>query len=334
MTTRNKTFIILAASTLAVASAGFFTWRNTNFLGPDSFCQNTLTTSQLEEVLGQGRLTQNSPDEGTSDVYDFHCSLQRASILSERQSTLSIDLTPETAAFPFQTRTWKEPSNMSYLVDSFTGAVSETKGWAILPDSCWEKIPMSTGNKSVPVVELNLQGGTSSRSAMAHTLVRVTQHVTETVGCSAQVSTTAPVRLIGPTESSERTDASNACGLTGFRLPAGMLLQGKLRPGTERFTTSGGTTSACDLFLVGGDEITVTFSASQDATIVDTIRRSGTMRDLELAVCRNHEMYLGVSVNDPYADLAGEDSVERLTAAKSEALQSFKAALMQQKNCA
>ncbi|MCC5036044.1 hypothetical protein DMH02_023280 [Streptomyces sp. WAC 00631] len=106
------------------------------------------------------------------------------------------------------------------------GSVSApaTRGYAVLPESSWDKVGgiqgsrvVFSGEAPVSTVEAVVQKGSADRAGLARLLTHSARQVAEKAGCAAPARTGVPA-LAAP-ESLRKTDARNACGLKGFSLP-------------------------------------------------------------------------------------------------------------------
>lgn len=349
---RRAKLTVLVGAVVVVAGAGLFSWWNTDVLGQDDFCRGAVSSAEMSAVLdGTGRLTQDL-DYESDDPYGLHCTVRRTSkFVGASQPTADIELTAETAVFPFQSRRWKNPSDMSYLTDGATGAVSETKGWVLLPQNCWDPLSTPKTRNTVPVVEVSTSKATS-RPAMARLALRAAEHVMSSVGCSQQNSPEAPPRLQGPEGSRQphQTDPQKVCDLDGFSLPESTFGKGAVGLGTERATAAGSPTWACDLYLKGpelpkqglqdAERPQITFAVSQDPNVVNGVLRDQDAKDLRrmrggsILKCRQGgDIYVGMNLNDAYGsslDEQGEPTSERT---RGELLSSFVEAVSAERGC-
>lgn len=341
----------LMGAAAVVTGAGLFSWWNTDMLGQDDFCGGAVSSAEMGAVLGgTGRLTQEL-DYESDDPYGFHCTVRRTSkFVGAEQPTADIELIAETADFPFQSRTWKNPSEMSYLTDAATGAVSETKGWVLLPQNCWDPLTTTKTRNKVPVVKVSTDKA-APRPAMARLALRVAQHVMKAAGCSQQNFPEGPLSLQGPEGSGlpRQSDPQKVCDLDSFSLPDSALVNASVRLGTER-TTAGARTWACDLYLKGQelpkqglqDAATpqITFAVSQDPNVVTGVLRSQEAKDLRrmhggsILRCRKGgDLYVGMNINDAYGSSLEEQGEPTSERTRGELLTSFAKAVSEERGC-
>ncbi|WFB08972.1 hypothetical protein LRS74_19435 [Streptomyces sp. LX-29] len=329
--------LVLVGVVTVLTGAGLHVWWNTDAFGRDDFCDGALSSAEVGAVLdGTGRLTQAS-DGLTPDATAPSCEVRRTSrLLGAEQPRLTVGLSNERADFAFQTVVWKNPSGMSYLVGGATGAVSDTRGWVMLPAACRSKLGVDFGKTgTVPVIEVNVTDGDSTRQAVARVAVDAARHVTEKAGCPDK-ALRSPVRLRGPVDSGHvrRSDTNKVCGIKGFRLPERAFIRGKAAPGTELYTGSGTRTWACDVYLQGRSTPQLTFSFSQDPVLAEAARfngSKGTLGTHTMVKCGPEEAYVGVEHNSAYQDLwldnsPADDDLDRV-------LRSFATAVAKDRGC-
>ncbi|SCE43754.1 hypothetical protein [Streptomyces sp. DvalAA-19] len=252
---RNAGIAVTGVAVLA-ACAGLFSWWNTNLLGEAEFCEGVVDSADMRAVLGtQGRLS--TVWSTGSEVPEVACRVNRTSkFLGAEAMEVTLTTAVHKPDFQFQTHVWKNPSAMSYFSKGSTGAVSDERGWVLLPDSCRDKIgTIYPARRQLPeagevtVVEAVMNQGTADRSALAKMLVRAAQRIADDAGCGAGASSDAP-GIQNPSGLST-TDAAAVCRLPGFKLPQNALVKGEATVGKEQTTGSMPGTWSCGLELSG-----------------------------------------------------------------------------------
>lgn len=326
---RRRLLFVLGGLTAVVTLAGaalFIRW-NTNFLGAETLCGGIVTSDDVQSAINSsGRIAEVSSQTATASS-EFRCTVKRTSrFIGTEDVEVTIRTATELGAFPFTTATWKNPSTMSYFKDGASGAVSDTRGWVMLPKACWDRVGSIQGSrrippgpKSVAAVEATVGQGAADRKGLARLLVHAAQKVGESAGCS-RTELRAPSDL--STLSRPRTtDAQNACGIQGFSLPKNSLVKGLAEPGHEQLTGETPHTWACDMYLDGSSKSQISFSVSSDANVIDgALRDSDSFRDIDgnkgvarldeaVLHCEDGDVYFSVRWNSKYdgvlLDLAG-----------------------------
>ncbi|GGQ33724.1 hypothetical protein GCM10010215_67090 [Streptomyces virginiae] len=322
---RNRLLSAAGISALAVFS-GLFFWWNTNLLGDDEFCDGAVTSEELASVLDtKGRLST------TSSVGDskpgFSCSVQRTSkFLGASPMEIQMRTAAQEPDFQFQTHVWKNPSAMSFFSNGSTGAVSDERGWVLLPETCQGKVatfsPSGSSSQTaadVRTVEAIVKQGTANRAELAKTLVKAAQRIAEEAGCAADGANEEP-RLQAVSEAPTAPGA--ACGLAGFTLPPAALLKEEATVGKEQVSGSIPGTWACGMQLAGNAKGVIWFAASSDARIVDPILRKDTLKDLPGGVgvtdrdlnaaalkCGDKMVYFGMRWSDEYRSAVSDRGI-------------------------
>ncbi|GHA31120.1 hypothetical protein GCM10010329_63190 [Streptomyces spiroverticillatus] len=291
-------------------------WRGTDVLGREDFCQGALTSAEASALLdGRGRLTEQEPRKGQV-YYVFTCTVERTSLSGAPSASLSVRPDLNDAGTLLESGVWgTTPSTYSYFTGDVTGSVSENHAWVQLPRGCLAQEAASPGSSTVSGVRVTLSEGSAPRPAMAQAALRAAQHVARRQGCADRGLQQAEPRIQGPAGDggTRPTDPGNACGVKGFRLAGAALLGGAVKPGTERFTGRGTRTWGCDLFLEGPGSPQVTFAVSKDPRFLKSLRPDEADRRLThrpglgSTTCYDQNLYVDMSYNDAYQDLAVTD---------------------------
>ncbi|MFJ8000468.1 hypothetical protein ACIQ7D_25595 [Streptomyces sp. NPDC096310] len=343
--------LVMACSLSLLAFGGMFTWWNTDLFGEQNFCGGKIESSDIASVLDtRGRISQTASQGGSADAPEFHCTIQRTSfLLGTDDMKVTLSTRTKKADFQFQTRAWPDPAGMSFFTGGATGAVSDTRGWIMLPESCWDRVGMlyrgnpSPGNaQSVTTVEAVLDQGEAGREELAGMLARTAQRVADVAGCSGGGKAMAPgLRDAGTwTE----TDPGHACGLAGFALPGSAFVSGKAEKGEERTAGDSAETWACDVRFSGSSESQASFSVTSDADITKATLRQKDFRDLpngtgrinpDSAVlkCGDTSVYFGMNWNDEYRDLNLDQGKDHYTENNRKLFQSFVDAAGKKHHC-
>ncbi|WP_415949920.1 hypothetical protein [Streptomyces sp. KLOTTS4A1] len=299
-----------AAAAVVLVGGGLYGWWNTDVFGQGSFCNEAIASDEISGVLdGQGRLSAATQYE-SKDPYGFRCTVQRTSkFVGGAQPSVGIDLTSDSVSAPFGSRLWKNPSALSYLKgDNAAGGASTTRAWLLLPSSCWEKFSSRQG--AVPTVTVALRHGQATEGQLMGLAFSAAGHIAKSVGCPApprpdSIEFAAPSPA-NPSRQPKRTEADEVCGLKGFTLPRDALINAQLAPGTERATSTGARTWACDLDLEGPGGPQLGFALSQNPDVVAGVRRDTSPggRYLKVLKCEEGAMFVTTTANDAYDDVA------------------------------
>ncbi|MYV50639.1 hypothetical protein [Streptomyces sp. SID2888] len=297
------------AAVVALAGAALFAWWNTNVFGAEALCNGMVASEDVQSAHNsRGRMAEVNNQMAAASS-EFRCTVKRTSrFIGTDDLEVVVRTATESRAFPFTTATWKNPSAMSYFKDGASGAVSDKRGWVILPKACWSQVGSIQGSRRIPpspnavaVVEAVVEQGSADREGLARLLVHAAQKVAAGAGCSA-TELKAPSDLSALSKP-RRTDNQNACGLRGFSLPKNSLVKGLVEPGQEQLTDKLSHTWACDMYLNGTSGAQVSFSASSDANIVDgVLRDSDSFQNLggNRGVARADEAVLHCDGGDVY----------------------------------
>ncbi|SCG02248.1 hypothetical protein GA0115255_117025 [Streptomyces sp. Ncost-T6T-2b] len=234
--------------------------------------------------------------------------MQRTSkFIGAAQPSVDIDLTADSATAPFQSRLWKTPSAMSYTKGDMAGGASKTRAWLLLPAECWDKVPSRKG--TVPLLSLELNNGEAAERQLMDLAVSTAEHIAQTAGCPIPDETgTVALTEPGGSQLPRPTDPDNVCGLKGFTLPSNAVIPSRVEPGTERSTTTGAQTWACDLYLKGPGKPQISLALSQNPTVVAGVQRdtgtgTGTgSGERKVLNCQAGGMYVTVNPNEAYDD--------------------------------
>ncbi|MFZ4266293.1 hypothetical protein [Streptomyces arboris] len=281
---RSAGIAVTGVAALAVC-AGLFSWWNTNFLGEADFCEGVVNSADMGAVLGtQGRLS--TVWSKGSEVPEVACGVKRESkFLGEEPMEVTLTTAVHEPDFQFQTHVWRNPSAMSYFSKGGTGAVSDERGWVLLPDACRDKVgaiyPARQRPKSdeVTVVEAVMNQGTADRAALARMLVKAAQRIADDAGCGTGDSPEAP-EIQNPSDLSA-TDAAAVCQLPGFRIPQDALVRGEAEIGKEQTTGSIPGAWSCGLEFSGSAGAKIWFSAAPGSYVADgTLLNSDGFKDI------------------------------------------------------
>ncbi|MFI6944193.1 hypothetical protein ACIBI4_33480 [Streptomyces sp. NPDC050418] len=285
---RKRTAVVLASAALLVAASAtsLHLWWNTDTFGAERFCDDALTSSGIGDALdGSGRLSEVSSQNAPSGP-EFTCSVERTSrFIGADELRLTVKTSTGKGAFPFTTAVWKEPAARSYFTN---GAVSDTRGYAILPKACWNKVGAIQGSRVIPpgtsdgqetvaFIEAVVDQGEADRAGLARLLSRTAEKVAREAGCSGP-EVAGPGELSAP-GATRATDARSVCGVDGFALPPGALVKGKAEPGKEQLTGSPAVW-ACDLRLSGDSQAALSFSATSNPAIIEAVAAKDDLRKL------------------------------------------------------
>ncbi|MDT9693428.1 hypothetical protein Q5762_34910 [Streptomyces sp. P9(2023)] len=336
-TSSRHRWIALTGFAALSAAAGLFLLWNTNVLGEETFCDDIVSPTEMSSVLDSAGRISEVRSLG-KPVTALSCRTERTSrFLGKESMEFEISTEVHEPDFQFQTHTWKNPSDMSFFSNGSTGAVSDQRGWVLLPEACRGKVGMATpGGRQMPevdevvTVDAVIKGGATDRSALARMLVAAAHRIAAQAGCVTSGQAEEPqlqARKTAP------TDAAAVCGLPGFTLPRQALIEGEAALNTERISGSMPGTWSCGLDLSGNAEGTIWFSASSDPRIVsstllndDRFRdlpggagKVDTLRNAHALICGDKTVYFTMRWSDEYWGAVNEPSA----ALSHEMLQSF-----------
>lgn len=303
---KRVTAVVAAVAVVAAGLLGLWTWWNTNLFADEAYCGGKLTRTELDSVLGtEGRISSVAA-EGGEESPEFRCTVERTSkLLGAEPMEIEVSTAVHEPDFAFQTRVWRDPGAMTYFSAGATGAVSETRGWVMLPQACQEDAGY--------LVQTVMRKGKAERTQLAGMLVQAAQRVAARAGCASDDA--APDFELGERSDASATDARSVCDTKGFALPASAFVAGKAEPGEETVSTSK-RTWACDLSLAGTGKSKVSFAVSSDPRIVnDRLRTETGFSDLPdgkglidghrraILKCGEQSVYFGMRPNDAYQEL-------------------------------
>ncbi|MEU7315303.1 hypothetical protein [Streptomyces sp. NPDC007083] len=286
--------------------AGLLTWWNTDIFGRDRYCGDTLSSSQVNDVLnGSGRLRQLSSRE--KPFRSFECSVKRTSkFIDSPQSSVEISTEFMSGISPFQSHVWQNGERASYTREGLAGGATPHQAWLLVPSSCWKRILTETD--FVPFFTATVIDGKARPDALMRLTYRAAQRALENEGCEAGgVLGKKESKSIALTETERgRTDVKNACETSDFVLPSDAF-PGRSRPGLERVTKPVASTAwTCDLYLEGeaGPSLSLSVSSHQDVvSAAGKQKGSATWRNAKLVRCDQGDMYLGLWSHGSYLDL-------------------------------
>ncbi|MFI2227523.1 hypothetical protein [Streptomyces fradiae] len=301
--------VIALVTAVAVAAAsllGLWTWWNTNLFADEAYCGDKLTWAELDSVLGtKGRIS-SVVKQGEEGSPQFLCEVERTSKFAGAEPMeIEVRTAVHEPDFPFQTRVWRNPGSMTYFSGETTGAVSESRGWVMLPQPCQEHVGY--------LVQAEMSKGKTEHTELAKMLVQAAQRVAVDAGCASDA--VAPAFELGERSDASETHVRSACAIKGFAIPRNALIDGKAEPGKEMVSTST-RTWACDLSFAGTGKSEVSFSVSSDPRIVnDRLRTEAGFSDLPeskgridgyrraILQCGEQSVYFGMRPNDAYSEL-------------------------------
>lgn len=306
------------AAVATLSSAALFTWWNTNAFGAEEFCDGMFASNDVRAALNSSGRVAEVSSQTVPEFSEFRCTVKRTSrFIGADDSEVTIRTATEPGAFPFTTAVWKNPSTMSYFKDGASGAVSDTRGWILLPKACWDRVGNIQGSRRIPpnpkkvaAVEATVRQGVVDRRGLARLLAHAAQKVAESAGCStAGLKAPSDLSIL---RKPRTTDARNACGIQGFSLPNSSLVKGLAEPGREQLTGETPHTWACDMYLDGASKSQISFSISSDVNVIDgALRDSESFREvagnkglvgIDEAVlhCKDGDVYFSVRWNAAY----------------------------------
>ncbi|MEU3351352.1 hypothetical protein [Streptomyces sp. NPDC037389] len=257
--------LLFAGAACTLVIGGLNLALNTNLLGPSNLCDGLISEAQAERTLGAvGRLASDSttsPPAGK--LGEFHCKLtQIAKFTGGNEKNLWVDSYQQLGNFPFTVRPrWSYPAKVSFFTGSAIGAVSDTDGWVLLPQSCWS--PDKNGPR-VHVIEAGVPGHPVARMELARLLVNAANNAARREGC-AKKELAAPTTLESPPEITN-TSPDAVCGIRGFTAPV------TGAAGIGRHVEQSGNFSnpvwTCDLTPKGAQSPYTRFSITRDKTLV------------------------------------------------------------------
>ncbi|MBQ0985607.1 hypothetical protein KBZ10_14005 [Streptomyces sp. F63] len=320
-TRKKKPVWIVAGVLVAVAAVtSSYFWWNTDVLGAGSFCDGRLEGGDVRAALDStGRVSQVRSQVDSSRA-EFTCTVERTSRFGGGDDQrITVKTHSEEGAFPFTTAVWKKPAARSYFKDGMTGAVSETRGYVVLPKSCWNKVGGIQGSRivledeeegAVATVEAVVEKGSADRAGLARLLTRSARQAAEKAGCAASDRTGVPA--LAEPDSSRATDVQNVCGLPGFSLPKKAVLVGRAEPDREVVNGTGAHTWACDMYLTGPEKAYLSFAMTTDASFVEmapkgveTFRalpggKGVATTDEAVLKCKNNDVYFAARSSFEY----------------------------------
>ncbi|MFQ6855801.1 hypothetical protein AAIB46_33730 [Streptomyces sp. 35M1] len=323
MSSRKKSAGITVAGVAVLASCvGLFSWWNTNLLGEAEFCEDVVNSADMDSVLRtQGRIS--TVWSTGSELPEVACRVERTSkFLGAEPMEFTLTTAVHKPDFQFQTHVWKDPSAMSYFSKGSAGAVSDERGWVLLPDSCRDKVGtiyparrQLPDSDEVTVVEAVMNQGTTDRASLARTLVRAAQRIADDAGCGTGDSPEDP-DLQNPSGLST-TDRDSVCQLPGFKIPQAALIKDKAMIGREQTTGSIKGTWSCGLELSGNSGAKFWFSAVSAQHVVDEkLLNDVGFKDLSggegkidwtrkavVLKCDSKNVYFSIRWNDEYYNL-------------------------------
>ncbi|MZE76940.1 hypothetical protein [Streptomyces xinghaiensis] len=319
--TRRKKPVWIAAGVLVAVAAvtSSYLWWNTDVLGSGSFCDGRLESGDVRSALDStGRVSQVRAQVDSSRA-EFACTVERTSRFAGGEGQrITVKTHSEEGAFPFTTAVWKKPASRSYFKDRMTGAVSSTRGYVVLPESCWDKVGgiqgsrvVFSGDAPVATVEAVVEKGSADRAGLARLLTHSARQVAEKAGCAAPAGTDVPA-LAAP-DSPRATDVRNACGLPGFSLPEEAVPAGRAEPDREVVNDASAHTWACDMHLAGPDKAHLSFAVTTDDSFVEAAPKGKTFRTLPdgKGVATTDEAVLKCKDNNVYFTVRGSFEYDR-----------------------
>ncbi|WP_301126332.1 hypothetical protein [Streptomyces cacaoi] len=304
MKRRALTYSLISTTACLLLVAGLMTWWNTNFLGPDTFCDGALARSDVEAALeGKGRVTESgSPDPSS---YALRCEVARSSrFIDSPQPEFKVSFDPLSGAAVFQSRVWQSRGGMSLAREGLPAGATDRRAWLLLPSSCWKKIPARSA--AIPFVTTELKEGSARPQALLRITQLAAQRVMERAGCpETPASSEAAVDAAPAPEKKKETDPQRVCGIPGFTLPKEVLLPGSVELGTERTTSAKGKARLCELHLRGKNHPGITLSISDNKDVVAAVQKEDpaiTLGETEILTCSDGELYVGLWANDSYKD--------------------------------
>ncbi len=304
--------LVLAGMVCALFLGGFHLVRNTNTFGPDELCHGLLPAEEMERTLEHsGRLDsedyKNAP--GKDDV-EFRCSVRQTSkLLGRDDATVRIGSYQERADFPFESALWVGAAKMSYFSGPATGAVSDSSGWVMLPESCWGKAAESPLMERPPVyvIEAIASNTETKRRELARALVKMANAVSQRAGCAPGNASTDPRPL--PAASVKPTDSAKVCGIPGLTLtvPSGTTQDRPVERARSLTTAKADPVWACDLLLDEKDLPYASFAVVRDKRLASAISQSlahHTPGAGLMASCGGENTYFTMKTGARYGKLA------------------------------
>ncbi|MFE3829057.1 hypothetical protein [Streptomyces sp. NPDC059092] len=277
---RRAKWSAVAVPAVLVLAGGLFLTFNTNAFGPERVCHGKLSADDVQRAFpGTGRLTGEDAGQARS------CTVERTAVgPGTTDVRFSLEVSSESAAFPFERGTWAMSASDDIVAGALPGVTDERSGWLLLPSSCTAlAAPAAPGDRTV--LRARVWSGAAEPTALARLLTTAAASWTAESDCRPK-STEGPGDVL-PASTVSATDLDEVCALPGFRLakttgPKGQSVQ-------ER--TSGDLDSAwfCDLSFTG-DERNGPFTRL--AVVKDPeLAASLTDRRVEKAVCGGEETY-------------------------------------------
>lgn len=309
MKRRALTYSLISATACLLLVAGLMTWWNTNFLGPDTFCDGALARSDVEAALeGKGRVTESASPDPSS--YALRCEVARSSrFIDSPQPEFKVSFHSMRGETPFQSRVWQSRGGMSLAREGLPAGATDRRAWLLLPSSCWKKIPARSS--AIPFVTTELKEGSARPQALLRITQLAAQRVMERAGCpETPASSEAAVDAAPAPEKKKETDPQQVCDTPGFTFPASLLFSGRTQLDTERTTSAKDRAWLCELHLRGKNSPRITFSVSDNKNVVAAVKKQGPARTLgetTILRCSEGELYAGLWPNDPYMDVVLDD---------------------------
>ncbi|WP_240139423.1 hypothetical protein [Streptomyces sp. MUM 178J] len=350
--TSRKSLLLTVTGTLALSIIASLVWWNTNIFGKDTLCQGRVKTPDLAAALDtKGRISSDST-QGGPGYASFRCTVERTSkFIGAPSIEAEIKTSTNEADAQFQTHVWKNPSSMSFFSRGATGAVSEKRGWVMLPSSCQKKVGLiSLGSTTLPrenevnFVEAVVRTGHAAREELAQLLVNVARKVADSAGCLTE-ELDAEFTLQDP-QASIKTDQANACGITGFSLPKTALVPEKATLGQETVSGSVNHSWACDMHFGGNSDSQATFSMSTDPNVISGVKQGLTdFQELPgkagysdqnsrlLLKCEAGEVYFGMKWDREYLRLMLDQGRDDISSRMRTLFQAFLDAAAKQHRC-
>ncbi|MFE0579532.1 hypothetical protein [Streptomyces sp. NPDC058874] len=277
---KNKKAIAAVASCTGLSVlAGLFLWWDTNVFATAELCAGKVDGGQAESVLDtRGRIADDGKKRSGENTR-FSCTVSRTSGITgaeELEMVVSTDV--DTSDFQFNTHVWKNASSMSFLSGEFTGAVSGTRGWVLLPEQCRKEVAavvwgIPEDSDQVPFVQAELKQGTVDPQKLASMLADTARRVASTAGCTTDAPEQIPEvqRPTGP----EAITADSVCRIPDFRLPDSAVAKDAAQLEQQRTSGAHKGSWACNLYLPGEAAAQLSFASSLDPGIVSEGLKAG-----------------------------------------------------------
>ncbi|MEV0264966.1 hypothetical protein AB0I49_27000 [Streptomyces sp. NPDC050617] len=330
--------LVFAGAVCALVLGGLNLGWNTNTFGPDEVCHGLLPAGEMERTLGRsGRLEsddyKNAPGKG--DV-EFRCSVRQTSkLLGHKDAEVRIGAYQERADFAFTSTAWRAPARMSYFSGPATGAVSDSTGWVMLPESCWGKSGDSPLSEKPPVyvIEASATGAGMKQRELARMLVKTAGAVSQRAGCASGNAAEDPEPL--PAASVRPMDSAKACGIPGLALDvSGDTAKGRPVERARSLSAKTEPVWACDLLLGEKGAPYASFAVVRDTRMTSAISQSLAHHSPDagvMASCGGEDTYFTMKTGARYAK-ASEASGSRLPDEKT-LFKKFVDGAKEQMNC-